>query len=419
MLRDSEPTISLSLRRTPDIVDENCIRSLLFNTESGNISGVKQILEERPDAVLEANNTKGFSSLHYALDRGFSDIAKLLLAAGADPFLEDHWGTPAMFWAFRRILRGENPEVKDSLPMSAFFEDYNFSHLHRVVLKIRPLELRVELDKAMSRAQVNAQDDMGKTPIHWAALRGDVSAVDMLLRAGARVDICDNSGYTALYEASFSKSKGCVELFLAFGADVNARDKVGYSILHIAAAHGTHDLLSVLLANGAELEDSRNHWKCSPLQRAVCFDNVLGCMSLAELGANLQHEDWEGDTPLFQAIISNAHACLRYLLSRDANHLHKTSSRRTLLHRAASSGDRQTFEILSQANLRGLDPYAKDNESLNAWQHLALRPGLPREYVDAFEALVESLRRADTKIEEIVEGESDGDEDFIDAVEWL
>jgi ankyrin repeat protein len=418
-LRDGEPTIGLTLRRTSNIVDENYVKGILYSAKYGNSSGVKHILEKRSDAVLEVDEVKGFSSLHYALHMGFSDIAKFLLDAGADPFLEDHFGTPAVYYALRRILRGDMSEIKDYLPISAFFEDYNFSHLHRVVLGIRSVDLKIELEKETARDHVNARDDIGKTPLHWAAFRGDISAVDMLLRAGSRVDISDIGGFTALYEASFSNSLKCAKNLLAFGADVNACDKVGYSILHIAAERGTHDFLSLLLANGANLENARNHWKCTPLYRPIAVDNVLGCMALTELGANLQHEDREGDTPLFQAVLYNAHGCLRYLLTRGANHLHKTPSRRTLLHRAASTGDEQTFAILGAANLRGLDPHAKDVEFMTAWQHLNLRPCLPRTYVDAFDALIESLGRADARTEEIVEVESDGDEELFDAVEYL
>jgi hypothetical protein len=39
--------------------------------------------------------------------------------------------------------------------------------------------------------------------------------------------------------------------------------------------------------------------------------------------------------------------------------------------------------------------------------------------VDAFDALIESLGRADARTEEIVEVESDGDEELFDAVEYL
>lgn len=92
--------------------------------------------------------------------------------------------------------------------------------MQRVILGIRPLSLQAELKRAHG-TDVNVKNDLGMTSLHWAAMKGDIHAVNMLLSAGASVDECDNRGRTALYEACDRGSEECTESLLAFGADVN------------------------------------------------------------------------------------------------------------------------------------------------------------------------------------------------------
>lgn len=59
-----------------------------------------------------------------------------------------------------------------------------------------------------------------------------------------------------------------------------------------------HSLLSLLLLNGADIEGSRNHCNATPLAYAISFDNTRSCKHLLALGADTEHIDYDGDTPL-------------------------------------------------------------------------------------------------------------------------
>jgi ankyrin repeat protein len=74
---------------------------------------------------------------------------------------------------------------------------------------------------------VNARDEIGKTPLHVAAAVGN---------------------------------KGAVELLLAKGADANAKDQLGKTPLHWAAAGGQKEVAELLIAKGADILFEYNHY---------------------------------------------------------------------------------------------------------------------------------------------------------------
>lgn len=96
-------------------------------------------------------------------------------------------------------------------------------------------------------AAASAPDEKGHLPLQWAALNGRVTAVRLLLAAGARVDAADASGQTALHWAAVRGSIAAAEELLAAGADVEAADERGYRPVHVAAQHGQARFLARLV----------------------------------------------------------------------------------------------------------------------------------------------------------------------------
>ncbi len=50
-------------------------------------------------------------------------------------------------------------------------------------------------------ADVNSEDEEGRTPLHYAAMYGSLGAVKLLIQNGADINACDGDGKTPLDEA--------------------------------------------------------------------------------------------------------------------------------------------------------------------------------------------------------------------------
>lgn len=121
-------------------------------------------------------------------------------------------------------------------------------------------------------------DGFGRSPLHYAALSGDVSEVERLLAEGTDPSLADRSGHTPLHFAAQEQRASCVPILVAAGASVDVRDRWGNTPLFRAVfdSRGNGDTVSALLAAGAD-PDILNHSGVSPrsLAQRVASDEVI------------------------------------------------------------------------------------------------------------------------------------------------
>lgn len=80
----------------------------------------------------------------------------------------------------------------------------------------------------------------GRTPLSWAARRGNDAVVNLLIEKGAHVDSKDTDDWTPLLWAAQSGNEAVVRLLLGKGADVDLKDpKYGRTPLSWPQERGT------------------------------------------------------------------------------------------------------------------------------------------------------------------------------------
>ncbi len=133
------------------------------------------------------------------------------------------------------------------------------------------------------------------SPLHGAAVDGDVSAAARLIAAGADVNARNHVGYAPLH---YSLSVALSGLLIEKGADVNARNNEGRTPLHYAVWHDNKtELVSLLIEKGADL-NARHEVGMTPLHEAVWFNSPNAVRLLLQKGANPFIKDNHGRTPL-------------------------------------------------------------------------------------------------------------------------
>ena len=89
------------------------------------------------------------------------------------------------------------------------------------------IESRQDIDVTYTRESI---DMSGGTPIHNAALVGNVQLLEELLQDG-NIESVSNNGATPLMWACFNGNTSCVKFLLERGASISAVDNLGRSSL--------------------------------------------------------------------------------------------------------------------------------------------------------------------------------------------
>ena len=136
---------------------------------------------------------------------------------------------------------------------------------------------------------VNAKDDYGRTPLHWAAYEKNLEIIQLLIEKGADVNAIDNDGNTPLQSAVNSGNLEIAKLLLKHGAEVNAIDIRGRTPLHRAIIKGHLATAQLLIANGADVT-AKDKYGYTPFDRAVQSGN-LELAKLLEIVNHLDNND--------------------------------------------------------------------------------------------------------------------------------
>jgi ankyrin repeat protein len=343
--------------------------NIFSRINSKDFSGAIALLQSGNAHVNDTETRHGISVLGAALRRpalslGFIRFIEFLLQRQADPHIPNDEGESA--WHFAARLMSNTPTTVASTELQSQlhrlfpnpnWDIFQFTHVHKVVARLRPLNLTKVLENPIYHFQINARDALSQTPLGLAAMLGDHRAVETLLLAGADVNpgIQSAASLHPLRKAVKSQRTRCVELLLMASANPFSLDNRGATLLHTAAAgRDSLPLIRPLLLAGIPL-DSRNTHACTPLSFTPLNDNHKVARFFLSQGANINNVDKDGDTPLTEAIRLNAHNCLRLFLDEGADVRTVNHRGWTVLHFATAYGDIETIQILTSSCLSGLD----------------------------------------------------------------
>jgi len=164
-------------------------------------------------SLTEAQDNLGRPLLHDAARLGSAGVAEALLAAGSDVDARDGLGMTALMVA----ARDDHPEI------------------------VRLL-LRHGADvSAMAQPHANRL-----TPLHFAAIGGDLDIIDVLVHQGAELDLRDADGMVPMFWALAEQHPDAVVHFIDLGADPSVPNNDGDSVASIAERYDMKPILRAL-----------------------------------------------------------------------------------------------------------------------------------------------------------------------------
>ncbi|ERF71769.1 hypothetical protein EPUS_01684 [Endocarpon pusillum Z07020] len=207
---------------------------LLLAVHSGSIPIVNALIQYK--AELDVRGYRENTPLIAAASKGFDQIIRRLVEAGADIARCCDDGAPALFVAALN------------------------QHWGTVKLLV---DLGADVNYVCSRTK--------DTILHIASERGTWETVEFLLRKATDLGAFDLNGKTPFLRSASAGQWDIVAGYLEYGTDANAKSLLGWTAMHCAIHAGAKDIVELLCKHGAPLlQDARN-------QHGTLLGNSLTC----------------------------------------------------------------------------------------------------------------------------------------------
>uniref|UniRef100_A0AAY4ASW9 Ion transport domain-containing protein n=1 Tax=Denticeps clupeoides TaxID=299321 RepID=A0AAY4ASW9_9TELE len=290
------------------------------------------------------------------------------------------------------------------------FSDFSSSDTMEMVLK--------ERDSSCSSHKclwLNACDDHGCTPLHWAVEKNQESICSLLLDLGANPNIlnkallaplhmaitkghntlvevgtsrCGDLGNTPVMLACCSNNCEALRMLVSRGAKLCTQNKLGHYAIHTVAFAGAKEAMEVILKWGEEVgynnECQINYLdksKSSPLHLAVRGGNIEVIKLCILKGAKIDQKQCDKSTALHFACTQGAIEAVRLMVSSYSNVEEiiniRDGANQTPLHRATifDHADLAEYLISKGADIdcvdcKGLSPLLVAT-SCGAWKTVA------------------------------------------------
>ena len=310
---------------------------------------------------INARDENGATPLHWAARYGQKQIVELLINRGAKVNAKDNSGSTPL----DRATQGSHTAIAELLRA----QGANTGTIHVVARNGYLAGVQAYLDAGVD---INARDENGSTPLHWAALEGHKDIVELLINRGAEVNATSEiGGWTPLHMAASKNHIQVVSFLIKKGADEDAKAIIGgWTPLHWAALEGHKDIVELLIKLGANI-NSKDNMGNTPLDLAIQYERLdiaeylstysantgtihvvarngyfAGVQAYLDAGVDINARDENGSTPLHLAALQGHKDIVELLINRGAQVNANDNSGSTPLDRATQGSHTAIADLL-------------------------------------------------------------------------
>lgn len=280
---------------------------LFLAAATGDAMRVDELLKQN-EALANSRDASGRSALYYAAKRGYAEVVKRLLAAGADPNAAERDAArgAALYAAVRGkhtacvkllLAHGADPNAEVEASGNAVYAalqegnqeliELVYAYGGNVTLTGACALGRIDLVGELLAANPSSIDGGDYGPLAQAASCGFTAIVKLLLRHQAPLSEPWYASNYMHYACSYADAD-MVKLLLEGGADPNHTNWLGVSYLHLIALQGKLELAELMIVHGADLGAVDKEHETTPLGWAAKYGKSDMVSYLLQQGAEAE-----------------------------------------------------------------------------------------------------------------------------------
>ena len=284
-----------------EILKDDLDLALLRAAANGNLECVSLLLDNGAD--ISAVDGHLDNALILATSNGHTNVVELLLKRGCPP-------NELNSLNFSPLMKACQSGYIDIVRLLLKYISFEDTHSHVPKTQTR------EKSNLPNLTQYTILDikrsPKGQTPLISSVLRNNFALVKMLLDAKAPVNETDLNKSTPLHLAASSATPDIINLLLEANADINAKNMINMTPLMYAITCNKIENIRLLLKNGADVLVTSGGRNVLSIAARTGTKEIME--ALIEAGANLDHRDAHGNSPLFVAVQNENYAALRCLI---------------------------------------------------------------------------------------------------------
>jgi ankyrin repeat protein len=263
---------------------------LVLASRDGNSAAADSVLNATPSIDVNQQTSDGTSALHWAVYHNDVALVDRLIKAHANVNSKNDYGATPMSEA---AVMGNAEVIRKLLAAHADVESPNADGQTALMVIARTSNLEVARLLLSHGAAVNAREQWrGQTPLMWAAAEAQPDMIKLLIQHGAdlnarssvnhwdrqvtsepRMQARPSGGFTPLLYAARKGCLACVEMLVKAGADKDLPDPDGVTPMLLATLNFNFDIAAFLVREGANV-NKWDYWGRSPLYAAVDLDTL-------------------------------------------------------------------------------------------------------------------------------------------------
>ncbi|XP_076866837.1 transient receptor potential cation channel subfamily A member 1b [Brachyhypopomus gauderio] len=232
-------------------------------------------------------------------------------------------------------------------------DEFGAAPLHHAAGEGNLAVIRLIVD-TVGREELNAQDDQGRTPLHWAVEKKQEKSCALLLELGADPNLHNMAVMAPLHLAISLEHNHLVKLLLSCSrTDVNLEGDLGNTPVMLACSHNNCAALQILFERGAKLchQNKLGHYAIHTLAFAGAKDAMeLILQKGEELGVStvthINYLDKSRSSPLHLAVRGGNIEVIKLCISKGARVDQQQSDKSTALHFACSQGAIDAVKVM-------------------------------------------------------------------------